>query len=262
MSNFPERYDVFGSAISLTTVAEVVDHLTAREPEGVLVVIANVHSVMSGRRNPALSDILAKADVVTPDGVPLVWALKANRHSTASRVTGIDVMTGTFDLGRSSDLGHFLYGSTQATLDAMVANLSTQYPGARIVGVLSPPFRELTDDDLTEHASLISDSGADVVWVGLGMPKQEEWMARMRHRLPGISLVGVGAAFDWLAGAMPMAPQWMRDNGLEWLFRLAIEPRRMWRRYAYNNPAFLILLIRRWIGSWVSRLSGRGTSSN
>jgi N-acetylglucosaminyldiphosphoundecaprenol N-acetyl-beta-D-mannosaminyltransferase len=262
MSDFPKRYDVFGADISLTTVTDVVGSITDRGLEGVLVVIANVHSVMTSRRDPALAKTLAGADVVTPDGVPLVWALKASGHSTASRVTGIDVMTGAFDAGRSSDLRHFLYGSTESTLDAMVTNLSSQFPGARIVGVLSPHFRELTDDELDGHAALISDSGADVVWVGLGMPKQEEWMARMRPRLPGTSLVGVGAAFDWLAGTMPMAPQWMRDRGLEWLFRLVLEPRRMWRRYVYNNPAFLMLLIRRWIGSSVSRLFGRGTSFN
>jgi N-acetylglucosaminyldiphosphoundecaprenol N-acetyl-beta-D-mannosaminyltransferase len=128
------------------------------------------------------------------------------------------------------------------------------FPGASIAGVESPRFGEISDDDVTRAGADIVQSGAQIVWVGLGMPKQELWMARAHPHLPGVTLVGVGAAFDWMAGTKQMAPQWMRDRGLEWLYRLSTEPRRMWRRYAYNNPAFLLLLTRRWLGTAVRGL--------
>lgn len=246
MTDLPPRHDVFGTRVSLTTVAEVADLIIERR--GVCVVVANVHSVMSCRRDDALAAALDRADVVTPDGVPLTWALQVDGHE-AVRVTGIDVLTDVADRGREVGIKHFFYGSDNETLAAIERALIVSHPGIEVVGVFSPPFRALEDEELTEHAAAIVASGADVVWVGLGMPKQELWMARIAARLPGVSLVGVGAAFDWLAGNQPIAPQWMRDRGLEWLYRLSREPGRLWRRYAYNNPAFLVLLGGRWIRS-------------
>jgi N-acetylglucosaminyldiphosphoundecaprenol N-acetyl-beta-D-mannosaminyltransferase len=243
MSSLPPRYDVFGIDISLTTRDEVVRLVLDPPASGLMVAIANVHTVMSCRRDPALRDILDRADIATPDGVPLVWALRASGHETAERVTGIDVMRGALGTGRR----HYFYGSTEETLAGMRGEVLRQFPGAVIVGTLSPPFRDLSDE---EHQHVMEDIRAarpDVVWVGLGMPKQERWIINAHRHLPGVSLVGVGAAFDWLAGTTPMAPQWMRDRGLEWLFRLVREPRRLWRRYAYNNPAFMVLLTGRYL---------------
>jgi N-acetylglucosaminyldiphosphoundecaprenol N-acetyl-beta-D-mannosaminyltransferase len=182
-----------------------------------------------------------------------VWALRADGLE-AVRVTGIDVMTRAFDVGRSRGAKHFFYGSTEPVLEAIVQEVTERYPGVSIAGTLSPPFREPTDNDLDDAVRAITASGANVVWVGLGMPKQERWMGNMRNRLPGVALIGVGAAFDWLAGTVPMAPQWMRDRGLEWLFRLVLEPRRLWKRYIYNNPAFLVLLIGRWLKAGARRV--------
>ena len=137
---------------------------------------------------------------------------------------------------------HYLYGSTAETLEALQVELGEIAPQSEIVGAFSPPFREMTSEESDAAMGAIRDSGADVVWVGLGMPKQELWMHRMRPELPGIALLGVGAAFDFLAGTKKQAPAWMQKAGLEWLFRLVQEPRRLWRRYVWNNPAYVVLL--------------------
>lgn len=254
----PSRHDVFGTDVSLTTIPEVVGHLLDPPEEGLVVAIANVHSVMTARRQPALRRALATAGIVTPDGMPLVWALRAAGHDSAIRVTGIEVMTET--LKRGGDTRHFFYGSTPEVLASIGSVAAESYPEARVAGMLSPPFRELDDTEKTDLVRQIRAAAPDVVWVGLGMPKQEHWMAYAHPLLPGVSLVGVGAAFDWLAGTTPIAPQWMRDRGLEWLYRLILEPRRMWRRYVYNNPAFLILLVGRYVRTAAGRLLRRRIS--
>ena len=253
MTSLPPRHDVFGCAITVTDVEEVVTHILEPKSTGFTVAIANVHTVMTSRREPWLAEVIAAVDIATPDGVPLVWALRADGLE-AVRVTGIDVMTRALDVGRSLGAKHFFYGSTEPVLEAIVQEVGERYPGVSIAGTLSPPFREPTDNDLDDAVRAITASGANVVWVGLGMPKQERWMGTMRNRLPGVALIGVGAAFDWLAGTVPMAPQWMRDRGLEWLFRLVLEPRRLWKRYIYNNPAFLVLLIGRWLKAGARRV--------
>ena len=253
MTLLPSRHDVFGCGITLTNVEEVVTHILEPKKTGFTVAIANVHTVMTSRREPWLAEVIAETDIATPDGVPLVWALRANGLE-AVRVTGIDVMTRALDIGRSLGTKHFFYGSTEPVLEAIVTEVAKRYPGVSIAGTLSPPFREPTESDLDDAVRAITASGANVVWVGLGMPKQERWMGNMRNRLPGVALIGVGAAFDWLAGTVPMAPQWMRDRGLEWLFRLVLEPRRLWKRYIYNNPAFLVLLIGRWLKTGARRV--------
>ncbi len=230
------KEDVLGTGISLVDVDGVVSVLD----QGVTVAICNVHSVMSARRDRTLHAALEDTDIATPDGMPLVWALRAFGHGEQTRCTGIDVLELAFEQG--TNLSHFFYGSTEATLVELRSAMADRYPTAVIAGAISPPFRPLSEEEDEAHLARIRESGANVVWVGLGMPKQELWMARVRHRLPGVSLVGVGAAFDWLAGNVSRAPEWMRDAGLEWLYRLSREPRRLWRRYVFNNPAYLLLL--------------------
>lgn len=249
MAMMPERIDIFGTKVSLTTVGEVAEHVLGRREKPSTVIVANVHSVMSARRNPELTHVFETADVVTPDGMPLVWALKASDRSQAVRVTGIEVMRKAFDTGRPSGTKHFLYGSSTDVLDRLVAGVSESFPGVEVCGAISPAFGAISDEEIAKDVEAIISSNADIVWVGLGMPKQELWMARVAARLPGVTLVGVGAAFDWLAGTKSVAPQWMQDRGLEWVYRLAQEPRRLWRRYLFNNPAFLVLLFGRWVST-------------
>lgn len=241
----PKRSPVVGTPISMTSYSEVLSAIDDRPTDTAMVVsVCNVHSVMSARTDPDLAAALNGSDIATPDGVPLVWALRWTANPDQERVYGPDLMRLAIVDKDGRQWKHFLYGSTQDTLDALTGAISDLAPDAQIVGRIAPPFRPLTDEEHEQHLVAIQSSGADVVWVGLGMPKQELWMADVKYQLPGVALVGVGAAFDFLAGQVQEAPQWMQRVGLEWFYRLLKEPRRLWRRYIWNNPAFIILLTR------------------
>ena len=240
---WPPRTDVVGTQISMTSYDEVLE-LVERRPRGraTVVCVCTVHSVMSARREPDLAQALADADVTTPDGVPLVWAVRATAYRGQGRVYGPDLMASALESGVARGWRHFLYGSTDATLEALQAAVQRRVPGVTIAGAHAPPFRPLRPDEQEAEYDLIRAAAPDIVWVGLGMPKQELWMHRAAEHLPGVALVGVGAAFDFLSGRVRQAPPWVQRAGLEWLFRLSQEPRRLWRRYLFNNPAYLALL--------------------
>ena len=228
-----------GTPVTARPLDHVVDAILAPPPTGQYVAIANVHSLMMSRRSPDLSRAMRAAHIVTPDGMPLVWALRTLGHPEQERVHGMAVVDACLDRGRETGARHYFYGSSNETLDQIRRRLPD---GVEAAGFHSPPFRPLTDAEISEDVDRILESAPTVVWVGLGAPKQELWMHRMHARLPGISLVGVGAVFDWLAGNVTKAPDWMQSAGLEWLYRLSREPRRLWRRYLWNNPAYLVLL--------------------
>jgi len=238
----PPRYDVVGTPISATNLDETVAAILDPPARGLVVAICTVHSVMTARRDPVVRRDLEAADIATPDGVPLTWALRLTHAPGQPQVDGYRVFLRTVEVGLGRGVGHFLYGATPETLDALRAELRRRYPGVRVAGAIAPPFRPLTEDERRAHLGAVRDSGASVVWVGLGMPKQERWMQDARGELPGISLVGIGAVFDWVAGNVPKAPEWMQRAGLEWTYRLMREPRRLWRRYLWNNPTYLALL--------------------
>ena len=164
------------------------------------------------------------------------------------RVYGAKVTTTALETGLERGWRHYFYGSTVETLDNLRAALEGQYEGIEIAGTHSPPFRDLDAVEEDAVAAEIMETRPDFVWVGLGMPKQEKWMLRNKHRYPGVALVGIGAAFDFIAGTKPEAPSWMQKAGLEWVFRLASEPRRLWRRYIFNNPAYLLAWAKQTIG--------------
>ena len=238
---FPDKASVVGVPISITSYDDVIDRLTNRPSDRATVVaVCNVHSVMSARRDAALMEAISQAEIATPDGVPIVWGLKAMADRNQGRVYGPDLMQKAF----VDNVGwkHYLYGSTPETLATLQQRLEEMAPDAEIVGCFSPPFRDLTTEESDAAMEAIRVSGADVVWVGLGMPKQELWMHQIRPELPGVALLGVGAAFDFLAGTKKQAPAWMQKAGMEWLFRLIQEPRRLWRRYIWNNPSYAVLL--------------------
>lgn len=254
---FADKAPVVGIPISMTSYDDVIETLTNRPSDRATVVaVCNVHSVMSARRDPALREAIAAAEIATPDGVPIVWGLRATARPEQARVYGPELMRKAF----VEDVGwrHYLYGSTPETIAELRGKLSAMAPDAEIVGAFSPPFREMTADETEGAMADIRTSGADVVWVGLGMPKQELWMHRIRPELPGVALLGVGAAFDFLAGTKKQAPAWMQKAGLEWLFRLIQEPGRLWRRYIWNNPAYMILLTLQVIRHKLSRRRSRG----
>ena len=250
----PLKSPVVGLPVSMTSYDGVLKAIDARPDDSALVIaFCNVHSVMSARRDPGLAEALHSAAIATPDGVPLAWTLRRTTRRDQERVYGPDLMRLALVDQAGRRWKHYLYGSTPETLELLQKSIEDFAPNATIVGAYSPPFRPLTPEDDASDSNRIRSSGADIVWVGLGMPKQELWMHRMSDRLPGVALAGVGAAFDFLAGTVEEAPAWMQRAGLEWLYRLMREPRRLWRRYVWNNPAFIFLVIQQLI---TLRLSG------
>lgn len=238
----PAKTPVVGIPLSLTSYTDVLDYI-ARRPHDrpTTVAVCNVHSVMTARRDAALRAAIADATIATTDGVPLVWVLRLTCRPGQTRVYGPDLMELALRTGDEHGLTHFLFGTTPETLERLTARIARDMPQAEIAGVMAPPFRPFTAEEEDTFVAAVVDSGADIVWVGLGMPRQELFMHRIAGRLPGVALVGVGAAFDFLSGTVEQAPAWVQRAGLEWLFRLSREPRRLWRRYVLNNPLFVLL---------------------
>jgi N-acetylglucosaminyldiphosphoundecaprenol N-acetyl-beta-D-mannosaminyltransferase len=195
---------------------------------------------MESRRQPALHEVYRQAGMRTPDGMPLVWISHWRGQPQVKRVYGPDLMT---LLCSDSDYRHFLYGGSEQSLSDLANNLQQCYPNFNLVGQISPPFRELTPDEDKEHIHQMNASQPDIIWVGLGTPRQDFWMHQHRSELNASVLIGVGAAFDFLSGHKQQAPHWMQRNGLEWLFRLITEPRRLWRRYLIDNPLFVVSFV-------------------
>jgi N-acetylglucosaminyldiphosphoundecaprenol N-acetyl-beta-D-mannosaminyltransferase len=239
----PARIEILGTRISAVSYADVL-RMIGQPAQGRAQSFAfcNVHSVMTARREPSVRAALAGMDVATPDGMPLVWVMRRRGLPQQGRVYGPDLMEMALPHGVPLGWRHFFFGATPATLQRLIARAEQLAPGIQIVGHLAPPFRPLTAEEDDAIVTMIRDSGANVVWVGLGMPKQEAWMHRVQRRLPGTTLLGVGAAFDLLSGTVPQAPDWLQDRGLEWAYRLSREPGRLWRRYLSTNPAFVALV--------------------
>ncbi len=233
---------VLGVPLALTDYDKTldwIDAMVASDSRG-YVCVAAVHTVMASREDPELREAVLGSDLTVPDGQPLVWAMNALGHDLPSRVYGPELMDRACARAAETGQRFYLYGGrNQGALVQLALNLRRRHPGLKIVGGYAPPYRELTPEEEDAIAAEINRSGADVVWVGIGVPKQEKWMARMRERLEAPVLVGVGAAFDFHAGLQPQAPQSLQRLGLEWAYRLAHEPRRLFKRYARYNPLFV-----------------------
>jgi N-acetylglucosaminyldiphosphoundecaprenol N-acetyl-beta-D-mannosaminyltransferase len=199
------------------------------------------------REDPDLRAAVLGSSMTVPDGQPLVWAMNALGHDLPSRVYGPELMSRACERAARTGARMFLYGGrNEGALVQLTLNLRRRNPGLKIVGGHCPPHRALTEDEQAQAIDEIDRSQADIVWVGIGVPKQEKWMAAMRSRLTTPVLVGVGAAFDFHAGLVPQAPDLMQRLGLEWAYRLAHEPRRLWKRYARYNPLFVIGFLRQY----------------
>jgi N-acetylglucosaminyldiphosphoundecaprenol N-acetyl-beta-D-mannosaminyltransferase len=249
----PETREVLGIPLALIDYERTldwIDEAVATGHRGYLCVAAT-HTIMAAADDAGLRAAVLGADFTVADGQPLVWALKLLGHPVQGRVYGPDLMDRACARAARTGQRFYLYGGRNQ--GALARQLRLRHPGLQIVGGHVPPFRELTDAEEEAVVEDIRRSGADVVWVGIGVPKQEKWMARMRHRLTAPVLVGVGAAFDFHAGLIPQAPGWMQRVGLEWLFRLAQEPRRLWRRYLRYNPRFLVGFVRQYLRERVAR---------
>ncbi len=218
----------------------------ARTPKAVST--CTVYTVMSAREDAQAMRALHSADLVTPDGMPLVWLGRLWGSSEVSRVYGPDLFRAMAAEGAKRGHRHYLYGGAPETVERLAAVLAEQYPGLVIAGGVSPPFRPLTPEEDAEHIRAINAAAPDVLWVGLGSPKQDIWMAAHRAALDVPVMVGVGAAFDFLSGDKRQAPRWVQRAGLEWLYRLLQEPRRLARRYLLYNPLFVLMVAAQWIG--------------
>lgn len=218
---------------------------TAGSPRGD-VHLCNAYTLALAERDPQLLGILRAATLNLPDGQSVVWANRLLHRGVAlppTRVYGPDLLLDVFALAGETGLRHYLLGSTPHVLEELQRELRRRFPHARITGTCSPPFRPLTAQELQKQQEDIRTAEADIVWVGLGTPKQDHWAAELCEALPVVA-VAVGAAFDFIAGSKPQAPHWMQRSGLEWAFRLGCEPRRLWRRYLFGNTRFLWGVVR------------------
>jgi N-acetylglucosaminyldiphosphoundecaprenol N-acetyl-beta-D-mannosaminyltransferase len=228
------------SMIDYEGAMDVMDEMVAQRHRG-WVCAAAVHSVMVAQDDPLMKQALTDSVITVPDGMPIVWAANMLGEHLPNRVYGPELMRRYCN--RSLEHGHrvWLYGGRdQGALVQLALNLRRKHPGIRIVGGYSPPFRALTSEEEDAIAQQINEARPDVLWVGIGVPKQEKWMVRMRDRIDVPVMCAVGAAFDFHAGRVSQAPRWMQERGLEWTYRIAQEPRRLLPRYLYTNPRFML----------------------
>lgn len=238
------RKDILGvgvSVIDMNKAVQIIQQWIDRDDRH-YVCVTGVHGLMVSQGSPELRSIHNAAGMTTPDGMPLAWLLRLAGHRDARRVCGPDLMPAVVAASQARGDRHFLYGATDETLARLRRGLLERAPDAQIVGCYAPPFRALTRVEGAAIVDTINAAEPDVVWVGLSTPKQERWMAAHRARLTAPVLIGVGAAFDVHAGLSPRAPAIMQACGLEWLFRMVREPRRLGWRYLWNNPRFLALI--------------------
>jgi N-acetylglucosaminyldiphosphoundecaprenol N-acetyl-beta-D-mannosaminyltransferase len=202
----------------------------------------SMHGIMEAHDSPEFRGILNRADLITPDGMPLVWMLRMKGNRGQQRVYGPSLMLNVLEMAARNRIPVGFYGGESSTLQTLVERMSRNYPGLQTVYAFSPPFRALSAQEDEQIRREIIESQVSILFVGLGCPRQEKWIDSQRGRIPAVML-GVGAAFDFHAGVKPQAPAWMQNAGLEWLFRLLSEPRRLWKRYLYHNPRFIVLAL-------------------
>jgi N-acetylglucosaminyldiphosphoundecaprenol N-acetyl-beta-D-mannosaminyltransferase len=231
-------------------MVQAIQHIDAwiQSHQRQYVCVANVHLVMECQRDRLLRQICNRAGMVTPDGMPLVWLNHRKGFTTSGRVYGPDLLLAVCEASLSKGYRHYFYGGEMGVAEQLAQNLRQRFPGLQVVGTYTPPFRDLGSAEEQEIIDHINRAQPDIVWVGLGAPKQEHWMSHFRERLDAPVLIGVGVAFDYHAGRKKQAPPWMQERGLEWAFRLYHEPHRLWRRYFPNNLFFLILVLLQELG--------------
>lgn len=243
---WPAKFDLFGLGVSCVDYDQVEEHVAQaiHSQEKAVVSCHAVHAVVTISQDDQLREAANNFEIITPDGQPVRWALNMLYGTKLKdRVYGPELMSRLLD--RAAEHGHsvFLYGGSPETLEKLADNIQQDRPDLEIAGTLSPPFRELSSEELEEVAQNINNSGADLVFIGLGCPKQDAFAATQKNHINAVQIC-VGAAFDFHAGTKPMAPKWMQANGLEWLYRLASEPKRLFRRYFETNSIFVWCLLK------------------
>lgn len=240
-----KELSILGVNIAITNMREVVNYITdnIKELSGKYICVSNVHTTVMSYDNPEYKEIQNAAAIRLPDGRPLSLVQKRRGFKEAERVTGPDLMQILFEESNTNKLRYYFYGSTEETLNLLEKKLKEKYPEIEIVGMYSPPFRSLTEEEDLEIIKNINDTKPDVVWIGLGAPKQEKWMREHMDKVNGL-MIGVGAGFDFLAGNIKRAPKWMQKCSLEWLYRLFQDPKRLFTRYMKTNFKFIWLILR------------------
>ncbi|HLK34720.1 MAG TPA: WecB/TagA/CpsF family glycosyltransferase [Terriglobales bacterium] len=240
LADFSPNFRVLGVRVDAVQIPQVVSRMEdwiRRRDRTRYVAVTGMHGVSESIHDPGFRSVLQQADLVVPDGTPLVWLGRWHGHDLQRRVYGPELME-TFCQLTGSRYRHFFYGGPPGVAEAIASTLQRKYQ-IQVAGTYTPPFRSLTADEERQLAQLIENSAPDVLWVALSTPKQEKWMYQHRDSFPVPVMLGVGAAFDLNLGRLRQAPRWMREHGLEWLFRLLMEPRRLWRRYLVNGPRFV-----------------------
>jgi N-acetylglucosaminyldiphosphoundecaprenol N-acetyl-beta-D-mannosaminyltransferase len=217
-----------------------------------MVCVSNVHMLVEAWQNSNFADVLKDSDLVTPDGMPLVWMMKILGHKQAQRVAGMDIFQEVCKQAQAKQISIFLLGSETHVLDKISQRLQTEFPDLEIAGTESPPFRPLSSTADMDMVQAVNTSGAKILFVALGCPKQELWMAQHRDKIQAV-MIGVGGVFPVYAGVLKETPKFMQVSGLEWVFRLSQEPRRLWKRYATTIPIFIWLMIKQVIYSSINQ---------
>jgi N-acetylglucosaminyldiphosphoundecaprenol N-acetyl-beta-D-mannosaminyltransferase len=240
----PPRGNILGVEVSAINMEMALDQMAQwiASRQQAYVCVTPAHAVMACYNQPELRRIYNHSGLTTPDGMAIVWLLRWLGHRQVERVYGPDLLLAACERFMERGVRHFFYGAEPGVAERLVARLQAQNPGLVVAGIESPPFRALTAEEDAAVVERIRAASPDIVWVGIGSPRQEMWMAAHLERLHAPVLVGVGAAFDFLSGNKPQAPRWLQRSGLEWLFRLGSEPARLWRRYVLGYPLFVVLV--------------------
>jgi len=245
-----ESVNILGVPIAAVDMNQAVDQVETWTRNGTrtFVTVTGVHGIMESQYDEELRRIHNRAGMCVPDGMPTVWVGHLYGHETMSRVYGPDLMLEIIRRSINGGYKHFFYGGREGVPELLRDRLVERFPGLKVVGVMSPPFRPMIESEEADLRERIASLAPDIIWVGLSTPKQERWMDAHLGTLDAKVMIGVGAAFDFHAGLLKQAPNWMQRLGLEWLFRLCVEPRRLWRRYFKNNPRFIWRMARQVLG--------------
>lgn len=237
-----QHCEILKTNINVTNMSDTIKYIGGHldDLRGKYICVSNVHTTVMSYENEEYRKIQNGAAMALPDGAPLSSYSRRKGYKQAQRVTGPDLMQELFAISKDKGYRHYFYGATEETLQSMKEVLERDYPGIQIAGMYAPPFRALTPQEDAQIVAKINESRPDFIWIGLGAPKQEEWMYQHMGQLQGV-LIGVGAGFDYLAGYIKRAPRWMQRMSLEWLYRLLQDPKRLWRRYFTSNVKFICL---------------------
>ena len=230
------------SAIDMDDACSLVEEAVSKRQKK-YICVCPVSTIMECKRNENVLTSVNSADLATPDGMAVVWIGRMQGYANIRRVYGPELMQRICDISEKRGFRNYFYGSRTDVLERLKERLKTKYPDLIIAGIYSPPFRQLSKEENDKIVEDINSSNPDIIWVGLGSPKQDLWMHEHRNRINAPIMIGVGAAFDFLAGTKPQAPPWIRNHGFEWLFRLITEPKRLWRRYLVNYPLFIYYVL-------------------